>query len=93
MQKFLIKLVLELRPLQLLPSGLQRRGNISLFENVTILQFLSVRTNCKTLLQGLERFRAQRILAGWASDGDGSLSSSGGGGVGGSYEGIHGGLC
>ena len=37
------------------------------------------------LLQSLKRFRAQRILAGWTSGGNGSLSSNGGG-VGGSYE-------
>lgn len=49
------------------------------------MQFLSVRTMRKLLLQSLKRFRAQRILAGWASGGDGSLSSNSGG-VGGSYE-------
>jgi hypothetical protein len=59
------------------------------FEDVTILQLLSVRTLSKTLLQTLKSFRAQRILAGWAGDGDrprGAFSGSGGGGVGGSYD-------
>ena len=53
------------------------------FEDVTILQLLSIRTMSKTLLQRLEGFRAQRILAGWTGDG-GAFGSGGGGGVGGS---------
>jgi hypothetical protein len=59
------------------------------FEDVTILQLLSVRTLSKTLLQSLKSFRAQRILAGWASGGDGprgAFSGGGGGSVSGSYE-------
>jgi len=59
-------------------------GNWPTFEDVTVLQLLSVRTLGKALLQSLERFRAQRILTGWTSGGDGPLGGSGGG-VGGSY--------
>ena len=59
------------------------------FEDVAILQLLSIRTLSETLLQRLEGFRAQRILAGWTVDDDGyafSGSGSGSGSVGGSYE-------
>jgi hypothetical protein len=54
------------------------RKNERTFENVTILQLLSVGTMRKVLLQGLERFLAQRILAAWTGSGDGSLGGSGG---------------
>ena len=51
------------------------------------MQLLSFRTLSKTLLQRLEGFRAQRILAGWAGDGCGGAFGGGGSGsVGGSYE-------
>jgi hypothetical protein len=59
------------------------------FEDVAILQLLSIRTLSKTLLQRLEGFRAQRILAGWTSDGDGgggAFCGGGSGSVDGSYE-------
>jgi hypothetical protein len=58
------------------------------FEDVAVLQLLSVRTLSKTFLQSLKSFRAQRVLAGWTSGGDGPRGFSGGGsgGVGGGYE-------
>jgi hypothetical protein len=52
------------------------------FEDVAILQLLSIRTLSKTLLQHLEGLRAQRVLAGWTSDGDGGGGAFCGGGCG-----------
>jgi len=75
-QKFLIQLVLELGPLQLLSRSLQCRSNIPLFENVTILQFLSVRTLGETFLQALNGFRVQGVLAGWTVNERGALGGS-----------------
>lgn len=48
------------------------------FEDIAILQLLSIRTLSETLFQRLEGFRAQRILAGWTVD-DGGCAFSGGG--------------
>jgi len=70
LQEFLIQLVLELRPLELVSRSLECRGNISLFEDVAILQFLLVWALGKTLLQCLKSFCTQRTLARWTSNGD-----------------------
>ena len=74
-------------------SIVHRTGTGRTFEDVTVLQLLSIRTLSKTLLERLEGFRAQRVLAGWTSNGDGgggAFRGDGSGSVGGSYAEVRG---